>query len=703
MKKLLLFALLICTAFIGHTQSWDGDSDGDGDNTTWDDPLNWDNDVVPAAGDIVEFGLGGTYTITGMATNNPSRVLITSNNMVTLDLDLTIGDGVAIEHAVKVQSNATLNFGLSGGASRTFIVNAPINRDGIQNNATGETTIMIADNSTLSIIQAQEGIAYTAGDHHIINNGTFNISGTDTDGIRIDAAGEFTNNGTLTITGANQDAIDNSGIFNNSAGTINIEDANSNGIYNRAGATFNNGAIINVTNPGATTSDGILSESTFNNSASGTITVTKTDEDCIELTGGTFTNDGTINVTAKDAASANNNGIAVGTASAAATLINTSNNSINANGGIGTTGRAIFVYDMGTLTNTGTMTFSGGNSGSRLYSKGATTNDLGGTIDLTDGRVNANTGGVFTNNGLMKSTRTGSGVFTSGTSVNNGFFDWSDGTNSFSSGSGTVTDNGISLNDASETTIDAASSCFVDVAEVAYTWDGAISYTASSTGLITFPEDNSLPMNSTTLTNATFPEISITITNICDAAVLPIELTYFRAIPKEDKVLIKWQTAVELNNDYMVVERSTDGRTFSEVGRVRGQGSSTFLNDYELVDNNPATGVNYYRLHQFDFDGANEYSDIVQVTFRGEGKAGTLQVYPTLISNTNVLNIDLTENNNTISTFDIFDFNGKLVSSVDLQGGDVASFSVDQLQNGMYFIKERNSENNSSTRFVIAR
>jgi len=192
---------------------------------------------------------------------------------------------------------------------------------------------------------------------------------------------------------------------------------------------------------------------------------------------------------------------------------------------------------------------------------------------------------------------------------------------------------------------------------------------------------------------------------ICEytEGVLPVELISFNAKAETNAIALNWQTASELNNDYFVLERSVDGRNFSEVTMVKGEGTSAVINEYRAMDNNPYKGVNYYRLRQVDFDGAEAFSNVVQVVFRTDKQAGVLTVYPTLIQNTDLLNVNLTENSKILSTFDIFDFNGKLVSSIELQGGDMTSFSVEQLQNGMYLIKERNSENNVATRFVIAR
>jgi hypothetical protein len=43
---------------------------------------------------------------------------------------------------------------------------------------------------------------------------------------------------------------------------------------------------------------------------------------------------------------------------------------------------------------------------------------------------------------------------------------------------------------------------------------------------------------------------------------------------------------------------------------VPGNGDTQYRIDYALTDDQPATGINYYRLKQVDRDGAFVYSDI---------------------------------------------------------------------------------------------
>jgi hypothetical protein len=111
---------------------------------------------------------------------------------------------------------------------------------------------------------------------------------------------------------------------------------------------------------------------------------------------------------------------------------------------------------------------------------------------------------------------------------------------------------------------------------------------------------------------------------------LPIELVSFTAkVNATNEVVLDWITAIEINNDFFTIERSTDGVNFEEVTRVNGAGSSNVSHNYSTLDENPENGLSYYRLKQTDFDGAFEYSSITSVVVGGAAQPTVqISVYP---------------------------------------------------------------------------
>ena len=106
---------------------------------------------------------------------------------------------------------------------------------------------------------------------------------------------------------------------------------------------------------------------------------------------------------------------------------------------------------------------------------------------------------------------------------------------------------------------------------------------------------------------------------------LPVELISFNAeVYQQKSVLLDWQTKSELNNNYFVVQHSTDGNNWKDKFQVPGAGNSSATLNYSQLDETPDLNANYYRLKQVDFDGGFEYSETRYVNFAAQ----QLLVYP---------------------------------------------------------------------------
>lgn len=101
---------------------------------------------------------------------------------------------------------------------------------------------------------------------------------------------------------------------------------------------------------------------------------------------------------------------------------------------------------------------------------------------------------------------------------------------------------------------------------------------------------------------------------------LPVNLISFSAKATGLMASLDWATASESGNAYFDVERSSDAQSFTRVGRVTGQGTTTARQQYTFTDESPASGANYYRLKQVDADGKFSYSPIRAVVIRTNGE-----------------------------------------------------------------------------------
>ncbi len=173
--------------------------------------------------------------------------------------------------------------------------------------------------------------------------------------------------------------------------------------------------------------------------------------------------------------------------------------------------------------------------------------------------------------------------------------------------------------------------------------------------------------------------------------VLPIKLTYFTAekTDNNDDVLLKWNTAAELNNDHFELEVATemlvDGRLdFNKFGEVPGAGTTTIPHDYNFTDEEPGkTGMRYYRLKQVDYDGTSTYSDIQPLSF--SDKVELSELYPNPV--TNILHFTIKSTAAKDVTISIYNLTGQEVYRNNVQlteGRNMMSFDMIQLPRGYY-------------------
>ncbi|MFI5173022.1 MAG: hypothetical protein ACHQFW_11560, partial [Chitinophagales bacterium] len=111
----------------------------------------------------------------------------------------------------------------------------------------------------------------------------------------------------------------------------------------------------------------------------------------------------------------------------------------------------------------------------------------------------------------------------------------------------------------------------------------------------------------------------------CEPIVLPVELISFTAVVSANINILSWATANEINNQWFNVQRSNTGQSFSQIGNIAGAGNSSTENNYSFIDENPFSGINYYRLQMVASDGSYEYSNIISIT---NNNAFGFTVYP---------------------------------------------------------------------------
>jgi Secretion system C-terminal sorting domain len=177
-------------------------------------------------------------------------------------------------------------------------------------------------------------------------------------------------------------------------------------------------------------------------------------------------------------------------------------------------------------------------------------------------------------------------------------------------------------------------------------------------------------------------------TNLNNAA-LPVVLKSFSASKNENAIALNWVTSQEKNNDYFIVERSRDGKNFytvSEKIKSKGlNGNSDIELNYNLTDQTPLRGNNYYRLLQTDKDGRGSYSKTVSIFF---GEENNIRIYPNPVQEFLTVGVSVTKP--TTAKVQIVDAISRVLIQLNSSlavGENEISIPTQQLATGTYFLK----------------
>ena len=169
-----------------------------------------------------------------------------------------------------------------------------------------------------------------------------------------------------------------------------------------------------------------------------------------------------------------------------------------------------------------------------------------------------------------------------------------------------------------------------------------------------------------------------TVTIDLSASPLPVTLISFNAVKKEVTSYLTWATSMEMNSDRFEIERSPDAKSWNKLGEVLASFISNVKNGYDYTDENPESGLNYYRLKMIDRDGTFAYSSIKSVHFPEFTWA---KLYPNPVND--VLNIILT--NRRVRKIRLIDTFGRVMHDGQVNS---ASLKLDMKSyvHGVYFI-----------------
>jgi hypothetical protein len=184
--------------------------------------------------------------------------------------------------------------------------------------------------------------------------------------------------------------------------------------------------------------------------------------------------------------------------------------------------------------------------------------------------------------------------------------------------------------------------------------------------------------------------------------VAPVELISFDVKKYSNGNSLVWKTASEQNSAYYIIQRSTDGVNFENIGKVAAAGNSNAVLSYNYIDSKAgSSSVVYYRLEQVDLNGDKHYSEIRSI--RNDEISQDINLYPTPVKRGQNVALDIIGQSDETITVEIFDNPGKVVSSGQFkitEGANTLELNTSSLASGLYHLRITGSSNRT-TKFIV--
>jgi len=182
---------------------------------------------------------------------------------------------------------------------------------------------------------------------------------------------------------------------------------------------------------------------------------------------------------------------------------------------------------------------------------------------------------------------------------------------------------------------------------------------------------------------------------------VPVTLIEFTGKVVGHTVKLNWSTSSENNSKQFIIQHSTDGSHFYNIGTVKAAGYSNLTRAYQFIDNNPEVGANFYRLVQEDRDGTVSVHGTISILFGEPNKQG-LQVYPNPIQSNSLLTIRMA-NASGAYTATVFSMNGatalKVKGTID-QINQSINRGLQKLGSGIYLLEIGNATNRYQAKLI---
>ncbi|RYZ30483.1 MAG: T9SS type A sorting domain-containing protein, partial [Sphingobacteriales bacterium] len=161
---------------------------------------------------------------------------------------------------------------------------------------------------------------------------------------------------------------------------------------------------------------------------------------------------------------------------------------------------------------------------------------------------------------------------------------------------------------------------------------------------------------------------------------LSIQLLSFTGINQGERNRLDWSTSSEDLGDQFILQRSTDGKTFTDLANIMASGKPS---TYSYWDEQPAIGVNYYRLKLVSANSSFRYSQTVALTV-GTRNNWNVTLSPNPASD--FVNITMTGTMAKAATWQISDMSGRTMATGSLNSSS-QQFDISSFAAGIYILR----------------
>lgn len=177
---------------------------------------------------------------------------------------------------------------------------------------------------------------------------------------------------------------------------------------------------------------------------------------------------------------------------------------------------------------------------------------------------------------------------------------------------------------------------------------------------------------------------------------LPVQYSFFKGSIADGNVQLSWQTVSEQNAGKYIIERSTDGRTFTAIDSVAARNKAA-ANNYTYIERNIVSGSSFYRLRQIDKDGTVTLSTIIKI--ENTPATSIMRTYPNPAKD--ILYVEYPAATDATHIY-MHNASGILVSEVQPQKGSTRTkIDISHLTAGVYFLNYQNAGQKAVQRLVV--